>query len=207
VPGPPDLPADRPDRPDLSGDRTDRPDRPQAAGSPAAEAEPWPRGRSRHGGVDEVPLPAGVPGHLWLAGRRYVGPDPEQAMASVGASMVACLCESFEIEDRYPKYFEWLDGPAALWWPIPDLHAPPLESARPLVADLACHLDRGEGVLLHCGAGMGRAGTVAAAVLLHYGLPLEEALDQVARARPGAGPEVGAQLDLLQALALEAGSA
>src|SRR6185437_16214955 len=158
-------------------------------------------GRSRHGGVDEIPLPAHVRGRLWLAGRRYVGPDPAGALESVGASVIVCLCESFEIEDRYPGYVAWLDGAdrsggaEALWWPVPDLHAPPVDSARALIVDVCDRLDRGAGVLVHCGAGMGRAGTVAAAVLLHYGVPLEEALDQVARARPGAGPEVGAQLD------------
>jgi hypothetical protein len=148
-----------------------------------------------------------VEGRLWLAGRRFVGPDPAAAMAKVGASMVVCLCESFELADRYPDYVDWLDsqppGPAAagLWWPIPDLHAPPLESAEALVADLVAHLERGQGVLMHCGAGMGRAGTVATAVLLHLGIPLSDALAVVAAARPGAGPEVGAQKDLLDALA------
>ncbi len=165
--------------------------------------DPWPRGRSRHGGIDEVPLPPGVAGRLWLAGRRYVGPDPSGALRSVGATVAVCLCESFEIDERYPGYVDWIDraGGAAVWWPIPDLHAPPLESARSLVADIAAHLDAGAGVLMHCGAGMGRAGTMAAAVLLHYGVALDEALATVAGARPGAGPEVGAQKDLLTALA------
>ena len=164
--------------------------------------DPWPRGRSRHGGVDDLPLPPGVPGRLWLAGKRYVGPDPVGALASVGASVIVCLCESFEIAERYPGYVAWIDrsGDAALWWPIPDLHAPPVDSARSLVADVAAHLDAGSGVLMHCGAGMGRAGTMAAAVLLHYGRSLDEALATVARARPGAGPEVGAQKDLLAIL-------
>ena len=163
----------------------------------------WPRGRSRHGGVDEIPLPDGVPGRLFLAGRRYVGPDPAGALDSVGASVLVCLCESFEIEDRYPGYVTWLEeaGAHGVWWPVPDLHAPPIESARALVADVAGWLDRGAGVLAHCGAGMGRAGTLAAAVLLHYGVPLDQALATVAAARPGAGPEVGAQKDLLTALA------
>lgn len=154
--------------------------------------------------MDEIPLPPAVPGRLWLAGKRYVCPDPRAALSSVGASMVVCLCESFEIEERYPAYVDWLDAAAprevALWWPIPDLHAPPLESARSLVADLAAHLDAGAGVLVHCGAGMGRAGTVAAGILLHYGVSLADALDTVAEARPGAGPEVGAQKDVLIAL-------
>lgn len=173
--------------------------------------EAWPRGRSRHGGVDEIPLPVAVPGRLWLAGRRFVGPNPVAAMAAVGASMIVCLCESFELDERYPDYVDWLDSqpPAGvatgLWWPIPDLHAPSLESAQALVGDLAAHLERGEGILVHCGAGLGRAGTVAVALLLRLGLRLPDALAAVAEARPGAGPEVGAQRDLLDALAAIAG--
>lgn len=164
----------------------------------------WPRGRSLHGGVDEVPLPSRVAGRLWLAGKRYVCPDPEASLGSVGASVVVCLCESFEIEERYPGYLDWLDkaGPSALWWPVPDLHAPPLESARRLIAEVTARLDAGAGVLAHCGAGMGRAGTLAAGVLVHYGMPLGAALAAVAAARPGAGPEVGAQQDLLEELGL-----
>ena len=163
----------------------------------------WPRGRSRHGGVDRVPLPGPVPGHLWLAGKRYVGPDPEAALASVGASAVVCLCESFEIDPRYPGYLDWLGsaGPRAVWWPVPDLHAPPVHSAAALIEEVTSRLDAGEGVLVHCGAGMGRAGTLAAAILLRYGVPLDQAVATVAEARPGAGPEEGAQKDLLAALA------
>jgi hypothetical protein len=143
-----------------------------------------------------------VTGHLWLAGKHYVGPDPGSVLAECDASTVVCLCESFEFEDRYPGYAAWLDsdagGDRSVWWPVPDLHAPPLESARSLVAEITRRLDAGEGVLVHCGAGMGRAGTIAAAVLMHYGLTLEEALDTVATARPGAGPEAGVQKELLE---------
>ena len=163
--------------------------------------DPWPRGRARHGGVDEIPLPLDVPGRLWLAGKRYVAPDPEGALMSVGAEVVVCLCESFELTDRYPGYVEWLDDAGrGIWWPVPDLHAPPFESAEALVIDVAGHLDTGAGVLMHCGAGMGRAGTVAAALLMHYGIEMEAAIELVAEARPGAGPEVGAQKDLLIAM-------
>lgn len=160
----------------------------------------WPRGRARHGGVDEVPVPA--PGRLWLAGRRYVAPDPEQALVAVGASVLVCLCEAEELAGHWPDYAAWLRRSDAAWWrPVPDLHAPEPPAARELVAGITARLDGGTGVLVHCGAGFGRAGTVAVAVLLAYGTPLEVALETVARARPGAGPEVGAQADLLGTLA------
>ena len=62
-------------------------------------------------------------------------------------------------------------------------------------------LKQGEGVLLHCGAGIGRAGTIAVAVLLAMGEPLDVACRTVADHRPMAGPEAGAQTDLLAELA------
>jgi protein-tyrosine phosphatase len=162
---------------------------------------PWPAGRSLHGGVDEVPLP-GCSGRLWLAGKRYVGPDPSAAMASVGATVVVCLCEEEELADRYPRYVAWLrHDPAAWWWPIPDLHAPEVGAARQFLSELVARLDAGEVVLMHCGAGIGRAGTMAAGALIILGLPRNEALAVVAAARPMAGPEAGAQKELLAALA------
>lgn len=169
--------------------------------------EAWPRGRARHGGVDELPLPAGPGevggGRLWLSGKHYVGPDVEAALASVGAAAVVCLCEEYEIADRYPGYVNWLRRHRhgrALWWPVPDLHAPALAPARDLLSALDSRLAGGEVILMHCGAGMGRAGTMAAGLLITRGARVEEAVAAVAKARPGAGPEVGSQTDLLRAL-------
>jgi protein-tyrosine phosphatase len=164
----------------------------------------WPAGRQRDGGIDEVPLPDGAAGRLWLCGKHAIGPDVEATLAAVGASVVVCLNERAELADRYPGYVAWLDahrGGRAVWHPIPDLHAPPVEEATELVSRLRAHLDAGEGLLLHCGAGIGRAGTVAAALLLGYGLPLDAALSTVRASRPTAGPEAGAQADLLATLA------
>jgi protein-tyrosine phosphatase len=59
---------------------------------------------------------------------------------------------------------------------------------------------------MHCGAGIGRAGTMAAALLITMGLPLSDATALVGTHRPMAGPEAGAQLQLLQALADGAGT-
>ena len=161
---------------------------------------PWPTGRSRHGGVDRVPLP-GVAGELWLAGKHFVGPDPEAALTEVGADTLVCLCERPELEDRYPGYVDWLGADErAVWFPVPDLHAPAPEAAGRLIARIRARLEAGHTVLMHCGAGIGRAGTMAAALLVDMGHSLDSALATVAGSRPMAGPEVGAQTELLQAL-------
>src|SRR5579875_2284023 len=100
--------------------------------------EQWPRGRSRHGGVDRIPLPDPVAGALWLAGKRYVAPDPEAALESIGADRVVCLCEPFEFDGHWPHYAEFLQTDSrALWRPTPDLGVLPAEAMRRLVAEVA----------------------------------------------------------------------
>jgi protein-tyrosine phosphatase len=163
----------------------------------------WPRERSRHGGFDQIPLPAGVAGRLWLCGKRFIAPDPEAALDLAGATAAVCLCEAAELTARYPGYVNWLSAnipTRALWFPIPDLHAPGLEQAIDLLAKLRVRLEEGQTLLMHCGAGIGRAGTIAAGLLITLGVPLGDATAQVAAHRPMAGPEVGAQTELLHAL-------
>jgi protein-tyrosine phosphatase len=164
----------------------------------------WPYGRARDGGIDEIPL-ARPPGRLWLCGKHAIGPDVEAALARAGATTAVCLVQPHEIAERYEDYVAWLRanaGGRAIWWPIHDLHAPDLPEALELLAVLDERLERGEGLLVHCGAGIGRAGTIAAAVLMRQGVSLHDALATVAAHRPMAGPEAGAQLELLEELAV-----
>jgi protein-tyrosine phosphatase len=141
---------------------------------------------------------------MWLSGKHYVGPDPEHALQETGATTIVCLTEAFEIDERYPQYVSWLranEAGRAVWFPIPDLHAPSPAGARALLDDMLRRLTDGEGLLVHCGAGIGRSGTIAAAVLISLGTSLPEALATVAANRPMAGPEGDAQRELLDALA------
>lgn len=157
--------------------------------------------RSRNGGIDRIPVP-GAPGALWLCGKHLIGPDVGAAITRVDADVVLCLNERHELEHRYPDYVAWLRTDPRAWWvPVPDLHAPPLPDALALVETVVAHLEAGRTVLTHCGAGIGRAGTVAAAVLIAGGATVEDAVATVSANRPGAGPEAGAQTQLLCALA------
>ncbi len=165
--------------------------------------EPWPRGRSRDGGIDEIPLP-GVTGRLWLCGHRVVGPDPKAALARVEAEAIVCLCQRHELAERYPAYVDWLDagGPGrASWFPTPDLGVRPLEEFVAAVDHLVDGLRSGTGMIVHCAAGIGRSGTMAAGVLLALGVDHDRALATVAEHRPTAGPEVGAQAELIELVA------
>ena len=164
----------------------------------------WPNDRSRDGGVDRVPLPDGTPGALWLCGKHWIGPDWGRSERDIGADVVVCLCHRHEIADRYPNYAGWLANPPgplrACWVPIHDLHAPTPVVAVEIADTVIGHLSAGRSVLMHCGAGIGRAGTLAAVVLMRLGLSRTEAVERVADSRPMAGPEVGAQSDLLEGL-------
>ena len=163
----------------------------------------WQRERSRNGGADRIPLP-GDAGGLWLCGKHFIGPDPEAALRKTGATSAVCLSQERELADRYPDYVAWLAanaGGRAVWFPVPDLHAPEAELAAELVDGLRRRIEAGDVLLVHCGAGIGRAGTIAAALLMSMGVDLDEAVAIVAANRPMAGPEAGAQRDMLEALA------
>ncbi len=94
---------------------------------------------------------------------------------------------------------------AILWRaaPIADF-APPGPAFERVWRALGPRLHRlvrtGRGVALHCRAGLGRSGTVAARLLIELGLPPAEAIARVRTARPGA-IETAGQLAHLEALA------
>ena len=65
----------------------------------------------------------------------------------------------------------------------PDLNA--LESWKPIKESVLAALARRETVLLHCAAGLGRTGMMAACLLVACGQTPETAIEQVRTARPG----------------------
>ncbi len=174
----------------------------------------WPGPRSLDGGVDQIVV-SRHPTGIWLCGKRVTGPDPEAAIARIAPddgvastpTTIVCLCEPHEIDERYPDYLAWLEtneGDRSMWRPIPDLSAPPVERAGSIAAEMNARLDDGHKLLVHCAAGLGRAPTLAICALLGRGFGLGELLEAVAASRPMAGPETGAQRDLVEALAASA---
>ena len=152
------------------------------------------------GGIHEIPVPALV-GRLWLCGKHFIGPDHAAVLQRVGASHVVCLVREGELRGRYNKYLTWLQtNDCSTWYPIHDLSSPPIEEILPLYQGVVDRLRRGESVIVHCAGGVGRAGTLAVAVCQIAGMSLDEALSHVRQHRPGAGPEVGSQLDAVVAL-------
>ena len=118
-----------------------------------------------------------------------------------GATTIVCLNEIGELAIRYDDYVDWLRANRdthAHWYPIHDMHAPPVDELSELVTALRARLDNDEGIVVHCGAGIGRAGTIAAAILISHGLSVDEALTIVRASRPAAGPQTGAQERILE---------
>lgn len=163
----------------------------------------WPSGRNADGGLDQVPLPA-IAGRLWLCGKRVVGPDPEAALVRADADTIVSFNERHELDRDYPGYVDWLDrhvGDRALWYPIPDLGAPPLADAQRWVGELVRRLAAGQRLILHCAGGIGRAPTMGTCILIRLGMSPTDALALIAASRPMAGPEAGSQRDLVAAFA------
>ena len=73
-----------------------------------------------------------------------------------------------------------------------------LESFIDFAADLAQGILAGQSVLVHCAAGIGRTGLVAASVLMQLGYPIQEAISVISEA--GSSPEIGEQGEFLLAV-------
>ena len=74
---------------------------------------------------------------------------------------------------------------AGLHIPMADLTAPTMEQADAFVEALSKFVASGEKVAVHCGAGLGRTGTMLACYLVSTGLDADEAIREVRKRRPG----------------------
>jgi protein-tyrosine phosphatase len=68
-------------------------------------------------------------------------------------------------------------------FPIPDRSVPAGFNIRKLVSNLDSKPSQGKNVAIHCRQGIGRAGLMAAALLIEHGLSPEEAIRRVSTAR------------------------
>lgn len=159
------------------------------------------------GGIHEIPLPAGT-GRLWLCGKHFIGPQVENVLADCDNAMAVCLVQEHELQDRYPEYVDWHEthaGTRGLWFPIDDLSYPSLDDSIEFIQALTAHIHAGQSLVVHCAAGIGRAGTTATAILIMLGMNADDALDHVRAHRPMAGPEAGSQRQFIDDLAHHVG--
>lgn len=146
-----------------------------------------------------LPLPPGLNGHLWLSsmpGRLESWGAFLDEARRCDLNLVVCLNPLEEVAGLSPSYHKAIaEGRLPFRWqhlPMRDfgLGAGPA-AFRLGVEQLTQGLRLGERVLLHCAAGFGRTGTVAACVLKQAGLDRDGALALVRKA--GSNPESALQ--------------
>jgi len=132
--------------------------------------------------------------------------DLARDMAAIrdwGARALVTLIEEHEFAMLKVEDLPRAARAAGLDWlhlPIRDVDVPgPGFEAAWRAADLAGRLARGEAIAVHCRGGLGRAGLVAARLLVEAGMAPQEAIDTVRAARPGA-IETAAQENYVRAL-------
>jgi protein-tyrosine phosphatase len=87
-------------------------------------------------------------------------------------------------------------------FPIPDRGVPTSFGAlNKLVLPLVPKVKGGQMVAVHCRAGIGRSGVVAAGILLRSGIPFAQVFPALRRARGVAVPDTDAQAEWVQAYA------
>ena len=150
-----------------------------------------------------VDLPGGVRGRLRLHSMPGRNEPLETIWASIRAEdvrVILCLTDREEIRAKSPAYDAALATntvPCAVeCFPIPDYGVPEeREAFWALASEIAQRLTRGQRILVHCGAGIGRTGTFATCVLLALGQPRARAEHAVRRA--ALYPETLAQAELV----------
>ena len=93
-------------------------------------------------------------------------------------------------------------GLAFTSFPIPDRGVPnALGEVAQLVLSIDVTLRAGGAVAIHCRAGIGRSGLIAACVLVAQGLPRADAFPRISRARGLEVPDTDAQIAWLETFA------
>lgn len=115
-----------------------------------------------------------------------------RAISDWGATTLVTLIEGHEIEALKVPGIEAECQRHGIDWlhlPIPDVSTPTDECEAEWVTvgeGLRSRLRIGFNVLVHCKGGLGRAGTIAARLLVELGADPEDAIQRVREARPGA---------------------
>lgn len=133
-------------------------------------------------------------------------PTDLDAIAAWGAAAVVTLVEPHELESlQVAQLGEEVRARHMGWYhlPIRDVSVPDaaFEAAWASAGEQLRNLVRhGFGVLVHCKGGLGRAGTIAARLLVELGMDHATAVQQVRMVRPGA-IETAAQLEHVRSCA------
>ncbi len=105
--------------------------------------------------------------------------DELTAVANAGVSLLVSLTEQpFDVQ-KLRSY-----GIQSRHLSIRDMHVPAIGKAASVCSHIESVLDGGKAVALHCRAGLGRTGTMLAAMLVWRGMSAEMAIESVRRVCP-----------------------
>ncbi len=115
-----------------------------------------------------------------VACRYPTSPELLAELRALGVGLIINLTER-----AHPAADLAQHGFRQLQLPVVDFAAPTPQQIDRAVSAISAAADAGEVVAVHCAAGLGRAGTIAACYLVQGGLTADEAITEVRRRRPG----------------------
>lgn len=150
---------------------------------PSQRGDPFRRAAPAQAAQGTVAIRWVIPGLLGGLSRPGFLYDLERDLASLAAAGIkVLLC----LEERQTVAVDAIErhGMRPLWLPICDMRAPSMKVARWLCEWLDVKLSENEPVAVHCRGGLGRTGTILAALLIWRGASAPEALSAVRRVEP-----------------------
>jgi len=150
-----------------------------------------------------IELPGSIRGKIYLHSMPGYYEEYELAFSELSEKDIQTVI-SFtsldEIRMKAPEYARAIEGGSLpfhrISFPIRDFSVPDDRDAYlRLVKETANNIKRGESVLVHCAAGIGRTGMFAACVLLALGIKKPDALALVRSA--GSEPEIAYQAEIV----------
>ncbi len=127
-----------------------------------------------------------LPNFRWLVENRVAGvsyPRSEAALAllrQMGIRALLTLSEASPAPELLAKY-----GLQAEHVPVTDFTAPTIGQVEQAIAAINRFLEENRPVAIHCGAGLGRTGTVLACYLVWQGASAQDAIERVRAGQPG----------------------